>query len=87
MIQGRDTNTENTFIVLQEDDTEPLLKEEEALPINKIDKNKKKVNKGKGRGRIRKTQVERKGESQMRPKPELIRNNPMKGSKSGIVDP
>ena len=61
----RSSKKENTFSVLQEEDKEPLLEEKEPLPINKIDKNKKKVNKEMRRERERKTQSERKEESEM----------------------
>ena len=56
------------------------------LLINKIDKIKKKMNKGKGNIRIRKTQSERKGESEMGPKPGLPKNNSNEEAKSGRVD-
>ena len=60
--RGERHKKENTFSVLQEEGTEPLLEEEELVPIDKIGKDKKKVIKGKERRRIRKTQSKRKGE-------------------------
>ena len=47
----------NTFSVLQEENTEPLLEEEEPPPFVKIDRDDKKIFIGKERGRIRKAQI------------------------------
>ena len=67
--------SENTFSVLQEEDTEPLQEEEKPPQIVKIDKNEKKICKGKGRGRIRKAHSERKRKkSKTGPKLENIKN-------------
>ena len=52
MTEEIDPIKENTFSVLQEEDTEPSL--DESSPINEIDKDKKKLNKGNRRGRVRK---------------------------------
>ena len=54
MTKKRNIKTENTFSVLQDEDTELILKEEKQHLIDKINKNKKKSFEGKGRGRIRK---------------------------------
>ena len=78
-IEERNMKTENTFIVLQEENTEPLLEEEEPLQLTKYIKIKKKAIEGKGRGRIRKIQSKRKGESGMGPKPGLPKKNPNEG--------
>ena len=53
MTKERNIKTENTFSALQEEDTEPLLEEEEPPQIVKIDKDEKKVSEGKRRERIR----------------------------------
>ena len=81
MTKERNTKTENTFSVLQEN-TEPLRKEEEPPQIVKIDKDEKKICEGKGRRRIRKAKSERKGESEMGPKPGLPKNNSNEGSQN-----
>ena len=43
MTKERNTTTENTFSVLQEEDTQPLQEEEKPLLIVKINKVEKKV--------------------------------------------
>ena len=43
MTEERNIKTENNFSVLQEEETEPVLEEEQSPPINKIDKDEKKV--------------------------------------------
>ena len=73
----RKINTENTFSVLQEEDTESLWEKEEPpkiVKIVKIDKDEKNICKGKGRGKIRKVHNKRKGESETGPKPGLLKN-------------
>ena len=44
--EKKDSKKKNTFSVLQEEDTAPLLKEDEPLQIDKIDKDKKKTIEG-----------------------------------------
>ena len=74
MTKERKIKTENTFTVLQKENTEPLQEEKEPPKIIKIDKDEKKICKGKGRKRIRKDHSERKRESEMGPKPGLPKN-------------
>ena len=47
MTKERNIKTENTLSILQEEDTEPLLEEEEPPSIVKIDKDEKKIIEGK----------------------------------------
>ena len=56
----RDTKTKNTFGILQEEDR-TIIGRRGTTPIDKIDKDEKKVIKGKGRRRRRKTQSKKKG--------------------------
>ena len=59
--------TGNTFSVLKEEGTESLIEKEEPPPIDKIDKDK-----------LKRKRNAKERNSEMRPKPELPKNNPNK---------
>ena len=72
--------TENTFSILQEEDTESLWEVEESPQVVKTDTDEKKIYEEKWRERIRKVHRE----SKTRPKPGLPKTTPTKRPKIKI---